>query len=62
MLGIYKMKDNIYIVSVDKEKPIGYLVNEYANRNWWKGFTIGTGSGICIGVTMILVVDSLFRR
>lgn len=58
MLFIYKMKDNIYIVSVDKEKPIGYLVNEYAKQHWWNGFIVGTGCGITIG----LVVNSLFRR
>ena len=41
-----------YIKNVDKSKPFGRMVENYADQKWWKGFWIGwtTGlAGVCLG-------------
>lgn len=35
-----------YIKNVDKTKPFGRMVENYADLKWWQGFWIGWASGL----------------
>jgi hypothetical protein len=44
------------IKNVDTTKPFGRMVEDYANRKWWKGFCIGYSSAVG-GVIIALLVE-----
>jgi hypothetical protein len=43
-----------YITSVDPTHPIGFMVEEYGEYQWKKGFVIGCISGLCVGGLLVL--------
>ena len=44
-----------HIKNVDTTKPLGRLVENYANKKWWQGFWVGWGSAITgIGIGVLL--------
>jgi hypothetical protein len=46
--------DQQYIKSVDTEKPLGQMVENYANMRWWRGFSIGWIGGITYSSLLFL--------
>lgn len=40
------MSQQPYIESVDIDKPLGQIVENYSNTRWWRGFCVGWISGI----------------
>ena len=43
------------LVSVDRSKPLGRLVDDYAKDNYWRGFW----DGFLVGTSFTIVVMSL---
>ncbi len=44
------------ITSVDKTKPLGYLIQDYANMHYNNGFYCGFMLGFGIGVFCMLMI------
>ncbi len=47
--------DKAFISQVDITRPIGWMVENYANQKWWKGFYLGWTCSCVIIATCILV-------
>ena len=48
-----------YIQHVDTSKPLGKLVENYANQKWWKGFYIGWSSGLIVAAVSFICSSKL---
>ena len=45
-----------YISQVDTSRPVGLLLENYANQKWWQGFYLGWSFSCVIITTCILVM------
>ncbi len=47
------MTEGVYrIIDVDRSNPIGKLVGEYGDEQYWKGFGIGYITGILVSFSV----------